>query len=129
MMFPVFSGAIYCALAVMLGAFGAHGLKGHLSESDMQIYQTGVQYQFYHGLALILLGCLPGHRFYKTATALFKTGIIVFSGSLYLLVFTGIRKFGMVTPIGGVSFILGWCFLAVGAFQLKSNPAHSRQST
>lgn len=129
MMFPVFSGAIYCALAVILGAFGAHGLKDHLTEADLQIYQTGVQYQFYHGLGLILLGCLPRHKFYKTATALFKTGIIVFSGSLYLLVLTGTRKFGMITPIGGVCFILGWLFVAAGAFQLKSNPVHSQQST
>jgi uncharacterized membrane protein YgdD (TMEM256/DUF423 family) len=129
MMFPVFSGAIYCCLAVMLGAFGAHGLKEHLSLEDMQIYQTGVQYQFYHGLALILLGCLPHHKLYKTATVLFKTGIIVFSGSLYLLVLTDIRKFGMITPIGGVCFILAWGFLAAGAFQLRNSQAHSQQST
>ncbi len=107
--------AISGALAVMLGAFGAHGLKQLISPDMLEVFKTGVQYQFYHTFALLTVGVLM--HWHKTkalkwSAYLFITGIILFSGSLYLLAVTGIKPLGAVTPFGGVAFIAGWIVLA-----------------
>lgn len=112
------TASILLALAVSLGAFGAHGLKSQLSTDMMQTYKTGVEYHFYHALGLLLIGILsvsmPSGLLNWSAIFLFA-GIILFSGSLYVLAITGIKWLGAVTPLGGLSFIAGWIllFLAV----------------
>jgi uncharacterized membrane protein YgdD (TMEM256/DUF423 family) len=108
--------SIFGGLAVALGAFGAHALGDRLSESLMNTYEIGVRYQFYHALALIAVVVALGRWPHATAAVwagwLFVAGIVIFSGSLYLLVLTGQRWLGAVTPIGGVAFIIGWALLA-----------------
>jgi uncharacterized membrane protein YgdD (TMEM256/DUF423 family) len=115
-------GAVFGLLAVIIGAFGAHGLENTLTEHALARYHTGVEYQFYHVGALLILGIITSQlsatpRTIKIAGVLFTLGIILFSGSLYLYAITGITKFGMVTPIGGLAFILGWVFLLVYALK------------
>lgn len=111
-------GAATAALAVMLGAFGAHALRGKLPEHLVNAFTTGVQYQMYHALALLLVGFLvqlyPASHLLKWSGALFAVGILLFSGSLYALALTQIKLFGPITPLGGVAFILGWLILLVG---------------
>ncbi len=101
--------------AVILGAFGAHALKEQLSPALMQAYQTGVYYQFFHTFALVAVGLLMERRglvrLLKWSGACFALGILLFSGSLYLLALSGIRVFGMVTPFGGLLFIMAWFFM------------------
>ena len=113
--------AILAALAVGIGAFGAHGLKPHLSAYQLEIFEKGVQYQFYHALALLATGLLlqrdPGNRRLRSAGWLFFAGIIAFSGSLYLLacrdlIAIPVAWVGPVTPLGGVCFIAGWIAVA-----------------
>lgn len=104
--------SIFGALAVMIGAFGAHALKSSLSEYAIGVYETGVLYHFIHTLAAGLVVALSGQLSSKASTVAvncFLIGIAVFSGSLYLLAITGISWLGAITPIGGVMFILGWC--------------------
>ena len=111
------------ALAVALGAFGAHGLKKIVDADTVAVFQTGVQYQMYHALALLAVGILfekfP-NKWIKWAGASFITGIILFSGSLYLLTAlkateqVGLNGVGIITPIGGLFFIAGWIFLFLG---------------
>ena len=124
----VTTGAILGAIAVALGAFGAHGLKKIVDAETLQVFQTGVQYQMYHSLALLITGVLfekCSQRFVKISGTLFITGIIVFSGSLYLLTAgrsgggNSFDKFGIITPFGGVSFIAGWVFLFLAAMRNK----------
>jgi uncharacterized membrane protein YgdD (TMEM256/DUF423 family) len=110
-------GAVVMALAVGLGAFGAHGLRGRLDAYQMGVYEKAVFYHFIHGLGLLIVSFLPKTgTFSETATtwvcALLLIGIVVFSGSLYLLAITGNRSLGAITPIGGVSFIAAWVMLA-----------------
>jgi uncharacterized membrane protein YgdD (TMEM256/DUF423 family) len=117
----VLSCAAFSAmLSVILGAFAAHGLKSKLSESLLMTFQTGVQYQMYHSLALILLVILyrqmPQSLLLYSAGFMFA-GIILFSGSLYMLALTQIKWFGPITPIGGVCFIVGWALIIVAAFK------------
>jgi uncharacterized membrane protein YgdD (TMEM256/DUF423 family) len=105
-------------LAVVLGAFAAHGLKGKLSESMMSAFQTGVQYQMYHSLALVLLVVLyrqMPQEILMWSAGFLLAGILLFSGSLYLLALTEIKWFGPITPIGGLCFIVGWLLLLVAA--------------
>lgn len=110
-------GSINAALVVMLGAFGAHALKARLSEQMMAVYQTGIQYHFYHALGLLLLGLiafhLPASSWLKWSGCLMFAGIILFSGSLYALALSNIRWLGAITPIGGTAFILAWLCLTV----------------
>ena len=113
----VFWGALFCLSGVMIGAFGAHGLKALLTTDQLAIYHTGVDYQFVHALALLLLGTLAHHqspKAWQVAAILFIAGVFIFSGSLYLLVLTDIAWLGAITPIGGVSFIAGWAALLWG---------------
>ncbi len=103
-------------LAVLLGAFGAHGLKNRVSPEDLAIFETGVQYHMIHALGLILLGILGFHYHgdvIQLPALLFSAGILIFSGSLYILVLTGIRWMGAITPIGGLAFIAGWIMLFI----------------
>ena len=110
-----FIGALMAMSGVMLGAFGAHALKGRLSPEDLVTFETGVRYQMYHALALFAVAW-AATRWPSGATTsagwLFVVGIVVFSGSLYLLVLTGHRWLGAVTPLGGLAMILGWGLLA-----------------
>lgn len=120
------TGALLGAIAVALGAFGAHGLKKIVPAETVQTFQTGVQYQMYHALALLLTGLLYekcNQRFARVAGTLFITGIVLFSGSLYLLTAgraaetTSLDKAGIITPFGGVAFIAGWLFLFLAAMK------------
>ena len=109
-------GAAAMALGVMLGAFGAHGLKTRISPEMLVIYHTGVEYHFYNALGLLLVGLIGLHfpqvGGLKAGGWLLTAGILIFSGSLYVLAVTGIRWLGAITPIGGVAFIAGWCWIA-----------------
>ncbi len=110
-------GAVNAALAVALGAFGAHALKMHLAPDLLAIYQTGVQYHFYHALGLIAVGLAaaqwPQARGWKVSGGLMQAGIILFAGSLYALALTGNRAFGAITPLGGMALIAAWMWFAV----------------
>ncbi|HZF96499.1 MAG TPA: DUF423 domain-containing protein [Allosphingosinicella sp.] len=107
------AGALLAGLGVALGAFGAHGLKAMLGPVELGWWQTAVQYQMWHALALVALGLSPFPA--RAAGWLFSAGILLFSGSLYLMALTGLRALGMVTPAGGLLLILGWAALGVAA--------------
>jgi len=106
---------------VVIGAFGAHGLKSHLDSNFMRAYETGVQYHFYHTLSLLFVAIRMRQNIHSTylklSGMLFCLGVIVFSGSLYLLALSGVRAFGMITPIGGIAFIVAWGLLLVAALR------------
>ena len=115
--------AVLGALSVALGAFGAHALKRMATEAAVAIFETGVRYQFYHVFAIALAGILYrdfANRWMLWSGNCFLAGIILFSGSLYLLTFikasgkTGLDWIGIITPFGGVAFIAGWIFLLLG---------------
>jgi uncharacterized membrane protein YgdD (TMEM256/DUF423 family) len=111
----IFLGAINGFLAVAFGAFAAHALKNLLSAGLLEVFQTGVEYQAMHALALLAAGLLGRDgrsRALKLAGWAFATGILLFSGSLYILALTDIRWMGAVTPFGGTAFLLGWGALA-----------------
>lgn len=113
--------ATFGGLSVAAGAFGAHALKEQLTERSLEIFQTGVQYQMYHALALLAVGLLLSHTDAAPPTLTiagfaFIAGILVFSGSLYVLSLSGIKWIGAIPPIGGVFFIAGWLCLAISAF-------------
>jgi len=107
--------------AVAFGAFGAHALKAKLASDMMAVYQTAVQYHFWHALGLLGIGALIGQRpdsgVLGAAGWLLVAGMLLFSGSLYALALTGVRGFGAVTPIGGVAFLGGWVCLAWAAWR------------
>jgi uncharacterized membrane protein YgdD (TMEM256/DUF423 family) len=113
--------ALFGGLAVALGAFGAHALSARLTSDLLATYETGVRYHFYHALALIAvvvaIGRWPQSNLPVIAGWLFVAGILIFSGSLYLLALTGIRWLGAITPIGGVAFVAGWICLALVAWR------------
>ena len=114
-------GSINMFLTVALGAFGAHGLKGRLSADLMAVYQTAVQYHGMHALGLLLIGIIA-HWLGQSALInwagwLLLTGIVLFSGSLYTMSFTGILMLGAITPFGGVAFLAGWLLLALAAWK------------
>ncbi|MBY6064332.1 DUF423 domain-containing protein [Pseudidiomarina sediminum] len=108
-------GAINMMLGIILGAFAAHGLKSVLTPEALAIFQTGVQYHIYHALGLILVALLqipyPNSGGVRTGGWLLLAGIILFSGSLYLMALTGITWFGPITPVGGACFIIGWLWI------------------
>jgi uncharacterized membrane protein YgdD (TMEM256/DUF423 family) len=115
------AAAICAMLAVALGAFGAHGLKHRLTVELMAAYQTGVQYHFYHSFLLLVVALLllqfPGAALFQWTGWLALVGIILFSGSLYVMALTGIKVLGAITPIGGLAFIGAWLLLAIGAYR------------
>ena len=108
--FWIQSGAVLMFLAVALGAFAAHGLKSRLTPDMQAVFETGVRYHVYHALALLALGAARGPG---KAGGCFIAGIIVFSGSLYALALTGEKRLGMITPIGGGLFLVGWILFAL----------------
>ncbi len=110
-------GAFLLALAVIVGAFGAHALRDRLDEYAKGIYETGVMYHFFHALGLLIVSFLPrigalGESRAGWVCLLLALGIALFSGSLYALAVSGVRVLGAITPIGGVCFIAGWLLLA-----------------
>lgn len=112
-------GSLFALLGVALGAFGAHGLRETLSAEAKATYQTAVLYHLVHSLGLLAVGWLatlkPSEGLLRLAGWSFILGVILFSGSLYLLSVTGMRKFGIITPLGGLSFLIGWACLAAAA--------------
>ena len=111
-------GALGGFIAVALGAFGAHALRGRLSPEMLAAFETGVRYQMYHVLTLLLVAAIIprfGGWLVVSAGWLFVAGIVLFSGSLYLLALTGVTTLGAITPIGGLALLLGWAALAVAA--------------
>lgn len=122
------AGSVFAALAVILGAFGAHALKQVLEPDQLQTFETGVKYQFYHSFALLATGIIYASfpfKQVKLASTFFITGILLFSGSLYALTLlkmngqVGLGGVGIITPIGGLFFIAGWLLLTMGI--LKKN--------
>jgi uncharacterized membrane protein YgdD (TMEM256/DUF423 family) len=117
----LFLGSVNAFLAVAFGAFGAHQLKNMLSADMLSVYQTGVQYQMYHALALIAVALVsskvPNSSTLSWSGWLFFAGIVLFSGSLYALSLSGIKNLGAITPLGGLAFLIGWVMLAVVAWK------------
>lgn len=122
-MFKLFAslGSINALIAVLLGAFGAHALKSRLSPEMMEIFQTGVQYHFYHALGLLAVGIiawhLPESTWLRWSGWLMFAGIVIFSGSLYMLSATGIKWLGAITPLGGTAFIVAWVLLTIAVLK------------
>lgn len=116
-------GAINAFFCIALGAFGAHGLKKMLSADMLAVYQTGIQYHFYHAFGILVIGLLllhfPKSRLIPISGWLMLTGIVLFSLSLYVLSLTGIRALGMITPFGGVSFLSAWALLIYAIWKDK----------
>lgn len=113
-------GASLAGLAVLLGAFGAHGLKSKVSPEDLLIFETGVRYHIYHALGLMIIGMIGFHispDILQVPAYLFSAGILIFSGSLYMLVLTNTRWLGAITPLGGLCFIAGWILLAFNIYK------------
>ena len=113
-------------LAVALGAFGAHGLKDRLAPDLMAVYQTAVQYHFYHTLVLLAVAMLllryPQQGILVASGSLLLVGLVLFSGSLYVLALSGVRWLGAITPLGGVAFLLAWLLLAWFGIKSASLP-------
>lgn len=106
-------------IAVALGAFGAHGLKPHLSAETLQWFETGNRYHFYHTFALLAVALLRNDsKLIRYAGFAFLLGIVLFSGSLYVMAVTGVKILGIITPIGGLAFLAGWGML--GMFSIRN---------
>jgi uncharacterized membrane protein YgdD (TMEM256/DUF423 family) len=111
------AGAVALAVAVILGAFGAHGLGDRLDANSRSVYETAVMYHFFHALGLLIVSLMPKSGFLTQSQAswvcgLLGVGIVLFSGSLYVLAITRIPILGAITPFGGLAFIAGWVVLA-----------------
>ena len=120
MKFVLIIASVLAGLSVVLGAFAAHGLKNRLEENLLNAFQTGVNYQMLHALALILIYLLARalpHTMWNWSAGFMIAGIVCFSGSLYALALTGIKWFGPITPLGGLFFIVGWVFFTAAAIQ------------
>lgn len=116
--------AVSGLLAVILGAFGAHVLKGIISPEMLETYKTGVQYQFYHTFALLAAGILMNFnqsKALKWSAYLFMIGMILFSGSLYVLAISGVKVLGIITPFGGITWIAAWILLIVHCSMLADS--------
>jgi uncharacterized membrane protein YgdD (TMEM256/DUF423 family) len=114
------AGAISAAIGVGAGAFAAHGLKSRLGPDALAVFETGARYQLFHALGMLAAGWAAARFGTDTATWggwLLLAGTVLFSGSLYLLALTGVRWLGLVTPFGGVAFIVGWVLLALAALR------------
>lgn len=116
------AGSVFGFLSVLLGAFGAHALKQHLSSDMLAIFETGVRYQAYHAFALLAAAwavTVFDSKLISRAGTCFTAGIIIFSGSLYTLAISGIKVFGAITPIGGLLLMAGWVFMILGSYKGK----------
>ena len=114
-------GALAAFLGVALGAFGAHGLRTRLSAEMLTVFETGVRYQMYHALAILIVALAAARLdgwLIRAAGWLFTVGIVLFSGSLYALALSGVTVLGAVTPIGGLAFLAAWACLAVAALRV-----------
>jgi len=120
----VILGSVSAFIGVALGAFGAHGLKTKVSPEMLTVWQTGVQYHLVHALGLVLIGILcqlmPETSMVRNAGWMILSGTVLFSGSLYVMVLSDIRALGMITPLGGVAFLVGWLLIAIAAWQQTS---------
>ncbi|MBW4934618.1 DUF423 domain-containing protein [Marinobacter sp. F4206] len=121
MRLPLVIGALCALFGVMAGAFGAHGLRGIVSERGLEVFQTAVTYQMYHAIALVVVSALAltglSRRLLSVAAGFFLVGILLFSGSLYVLVLTDLRWIGPVTPLGGVCFMIAWALLVIAGLR------------
>lgn len=117
----LFLGGANAALVVILGAFGAHALKTRLTSDMMAIYHTAIQYHLFHALGLIAIGLLaawwPSSGYLKWAGWIMLAGVVLFSGSLYVLSLSGMRWLGAITPLGGVAFIAAWVLLCIAVLK------------
>ena len=117
-------GSLNAVLVVLLGAFGAHGLKAKLTAEMLAVYQTGVHYHMFHALGLLAVGLvatqIPASAYLKWSGWLMLAGIVLFSGSLYVLSVSGLRWLGMVTPFGGLAFILSWTLFVIAVLKASS---------
>ncbi len=113
----LFLGALFAGLAVVFGAFGAHALKGVLDRDQLAVWQTAVTYQMWHALGLILVARVEDDPCSRWSGRLMAAGILLFSGSLYLMVLSGTPALGMITPFGGLAFIGAWFLLAWSAWR------------
>jgi len=114
------TGALLAGIGVAAGAFGAHGLKSRVDPELLVIFETGVRYQMYHALALLAVGWAASRwpsSWIGVAGWSFVVGIALFSGSLYVMTFTGARWLGAITPLGGLAFLVGWAALGVGVLR------------
>ena len=113
------AACVFCGVAVALGAFAAHGLKARLEPELLAVFEVGVRYQFYHGLALLAVSFAPAAcwlgPWLRRACWSWMLGILIFSGSLYLLAVTGVRGLGAITPLGGVAMLAGWAAAIIAA--------------
>jgi uncharacterized membrane protein YgdD (TMEM256/DUF423 family) len=120
----LFLGSLNALIGVALGAFGAHGLKSKVAPEMLTVWNTAVQYHLIHALGLLLIAIfmhlMPGTALIKVAGWAIFIGIILFSGSLYAMVLTDTKPLGIITPIGGVAFLVGWLMLVVAAWQQTS---------
>ncbi|MBA4158714.1 MAG: DUF423 domain-containing protein [Gemmatimonadetes bacterium] len=123
-------GAVFGFLGVAAGAFGAHALRARVEPGLLAVFETAVRYQMYHALGLFAVALLLGRAPSRAARAagwLFTGGILVFSGSLYLLVLSGVRWLGAITPIGGVAFLAGWLLLGRAGWRAFSLPPRAER--
>jgi uncharacterized membrane protein YgdD (TMEM256/DUF423 family) len=125
-------GSLSALVGVGMGAFGAHGLKAVISPEMLAVYQTGVTYQMYHALGLIGVALIrrqaPDSKLLHWAGGLMFAGIVLFSGSLYLLALLNLKWLGMITPIGGVCFLTAWLLITLFAVRnIRASDHHSRQ--
>ena len=114
-------GALAGFVGVALGAFGAHGLRSRLSAEMLTVFETGVRYQMYHALAILIVALAAARLdgwLIRAAAWLFTAGIVLFSGSLYALALSGVTVFGAVTPLGGLAFLAGWAVLVIASLRL-----------
>ena len=116
-------GTALLALAVLIGAFGAHGLKSMVTEERLATFETGVRYHFYHGFGILLAGFfqqLFPHSKTSMVTNCFLVGILLFSFDCYFYVLSGVKVFAMIVPVGGLLFVLGWILMLKESLKLKS---------
>lgn len=117
------AAALIGGLGVALGAFGAHGLKGLVEPTMLSVWQTAVQYQLVHALALLALSAwlfIRPNAWLQRSAFLMVLGTVLFSGSLYVLVLTGVRPLGMITPIGGITWLVAWAYILLAARKLPT---------
>lgn len=120
----VLAGALLALAGVAAGAFGAHALRGRLPADSLVVYHTAVHYHLYHALAMVVAGLAqrawPAARWPLVAGSAFGAGVVLFSGSLYLLALGGMGGIGVLTPLGGLAFMAGWLVMAGGAWRARS---------
>ena len=119
--FWAMAGAVNAFLAVAAGAFGAHGLRSRVSERMLAVFETGARYQMFHALGLLAVAWLASQRAGVADAAGWSmlTGVVLFSGSLYVMALTGVTRLGMVTPLGGVGFLVGWVLFGRAVLALR----------